>query len=200
MRRLGLICVFAACGGSGSSTPDPDGPPATDDGAVDPDGPPPDTSTAFAITSPVFDEGGNIPATFTCDGANTSPQLDWVNAPAGTMSFAIILSDLTKPLIHSVIYDIPANLTGLPADVDPLYEPQDVLGAHQTRAFSTQFGYAGPCPPGPDGVHQYEFALYALDVAVLPGASMQTNRTDAAILIEAHRLTRVTLTAGYDRN
>lgn len=200
MRRLGLICVFAACGGSGSSTPDPDGPPATDDGAVDPDGPPPDTSTAFAITSPVFDEGGNIPATFTCDGANTSPQLDWVNAPAGTMSFAIVFTDTTNGLIHSVIYDIPANVTGLPADVDPLYEPQDVVGAHQTRAFSNQFGYAGPCPPANDGPHLYEFALYALDATPLPTATMQTTRVQAKALIEAHDLARVTLSANYDRN
>ncbi len=184
------------CGGESSDTPDGQ----TSDGPGT-DGPVDTAPPAFTLTSPAFVQDAAIPEEISCNGADTSPQLDWVGAPAGTLSFAIVFTDLTisPNLIHSVIYDIPANLGGLPADVDKAFSPTDVPGAHQTRNFrgANNFGYAGPCP---GSAHVYEFKLYALDVATLPGAMMSTNQAGAKTLIEEHDLASTTLSGTYDPN
>jgi Raf kinase inhibitor-like YbhB/YbcL family protein len=199
MKRLGLLAILLAACGGGDSPAKPDGP-ASDgpaaDSPQDPDGP----AAAFAITSTAFAEGQPIPDTHGCDQDNNSPQLDWVNPPANTQSFAIVFTDKTNGLIHSIIFDIPANLTGLPADVDNAFEPPDVPGAKQTASYQAQLrGYNGPCPGPADPAHTYEFALYALDVAVLPNLGMQTSRAQAKTAIEAHDLAQTTLTGTFER-
>ncbi|MCW5806620.1 MAG: YbhB/YbcL family Raf kinase inhibitor-like protein [Deltaproteobacteria bacterium] len=190
MKRLAFVLAVAACGND-SNSPAIDAPPAVD--APAPDGP-----GTFTLTSPMLTEGAAFALDNTCAGADVSPQFDWVSPPAGTMSFAMTLIDKTIPngFVHSVIYDIPGTATGLPADVDKAYEPADVPGAHQTASFRPQVrGYAGPCP---QQIHTYEFALHALDVAALPGATMQTNRQQAITLIEQHSLGKATLTGSHD--
>ena len=121
-------------------------------------------------------EGGAIATVNTCDGANTSPALAWRNAPAGTMSFAVVLTDKTNGLVHSVIYDIPSTATGLPANVEKTYAPANVPGAHQTAAYNGNRGYAGPCPPA-GTPHTYEFAVHALNAAALPGERLTSARS-----------------------
>jgi len=185
--------VVAGCGG-GDGNPATDGPPSSD-GPGGGDAPTDTPPTAFALTSPAYSEGGTIPVDQTCNGANTSPQLDWVGGPAGTMSFAVVLTDKSNNLIHAVIYDIPSTNTGLPADVDKVFAPADVPGAHQTTSYDPSVrGYNGPCPPS---THTYEMKLFALDVAALPGATMQTTRAQAVVLIDQHDLAAATLTATY---
>ncbi len=203
MRHLGLVLLVLAvgCGGKDGGTPDPDGPGGSD-GPGGGDGPAADgPAGAFALTSPAFTEGTAIPQEITCDGNDTSPQLDWTGVPAGTMSFAVVLTDTTivNGFLHSVIYDIPANLIGLPADVEKVFDPTDVTGAHQTRNFrgGTNFGYAGPCP---QNTHTYEFKLYALDVATLPGATVNTSMAQAKAAIEMHDIEATTLSGAYDPN
>jgi Raf kinase inhibitor-like YbhB/YbcL family protein len=191
-----LTLVVAGCGG-GDSNPAVDGPPSGDGPGVDM---PIDTPTVFALTSPTVTEGGTIPTEQTCDGANTSPALDWVAVPAGALSLAIVFTDKNNDLRHSAIYDIPISATGLPADVDKVFSPPDVPGAHQARNFSGGSGYAGPCPPINDGAHVYEQKLYALDVATLPGVNMATTAPQVETRILEHDLASVTLTASYDRN
>ena len=198
MRRFAWLAVFVIACGGGDSSETPDGPGPSD--GPESDGPDPDgPAGVFAITSPLYADGGAIPVEITCDGA--SPQLDWVNAPVGTMSFAVVFTDMSinNGFLHSVIYDIPASLDGLPADVEKVFAPTDVTGAHQTRNFrgGTNFGYAGPCP---QTAHVYEFKLYALDVSALPGATMNTTMAQAKITIEDHDPASATLTGTYDPN
>ena len=72
------------------------------------------------IQSQAFDEGGIIPAKYTCDGANISPPLSWSNVPEGTRSFALICDDPDAPMgtwVHWVIFNIPANVNELPKNV-----------------------------------------------------------------------------------
>lgn len=201
MKRLGCLAVLlAACGGgSGDDAPlDPDGPAATDGPAPDtqlPDGP----AGAFALMSTAFAEGATIPMEHTCNGNNTSPPLAWSGAlPAGTLSFAMVLTDKSNNLIHTVIYDIPAGRMDLPADVDrAVFEPADVPGAKQTKSFNNgPLGYRGPCPPN---LHTYEFAIIALDVANLLNLDANSTTIQGNAQIQMHDLAKVTLTGTYDQ-
>ena len=194
MRTIVLgVVLLGACGGDGGGT-------AIDAAAVD--SPPADSptgvdaQTAFALTSPTITEGQPIPAVHACTGADTSPQFVWAGAPAGSMSYALVLTDLSfNNFVHSVIYDIPGTASGLPADVDKVYAPSDVAGAHQTLAFDgTTRGYRGPCP---NAMHTYEFALYALSTPTLPGATMSTARGAAVTMIMANAIASTKLTATF---
>lgn len=181
----------------------------TDPGAVDArvqdgssvDDAPIDTpANVFTLTSPTVSEGVAIPAVHSCDGANTSPALAWTNPPANTMGFAVVLTDRYNMLVHAVIYDIPSTLTELPADIEKVYAPADVPGAHQTVNYmgGNNRGYAGPCPPPADPAHNYEFAVYAINATTL-GAAMNTDRASAMTLITNKMLGVAKLTGTFDR-
>ena len=115
-------------------------------------------------------------------------------------SFAVVLTDKSNNLVHWVIYDIPASAAGLPASVEKVYAPTNVAGAHQTASYQASTrGYLGPCPPMNGGAHTYEFAVFGLDVAALPGASMTTTRPQAVTLIDQHKTATAKLTGMYMR-
>jgi Raf kinase inhibitor-like YbhB/YbcL family protein len=195
MKRLFVAFLVVGCGGGDSTSIDATGP---DDTLPNPDGLEPDAPEGgFSMTSPAFVEGQAIPVVHTCDGANTSPQLEWGTFD-GALSYSLVFTDLSNNLIHWVIYDIPASATGLPADVDKVFEPPDVAGAKQTLSFgqSGTRGYLGPCPPNE---HTYEYKVYAIDVATLPGTSQLTNRSQAEAIILQHDLGSAALSGTYER-
>ncbi|MDI3544780.1 MAG: hypothetical protein PWP68_197 [Rikenellaceae bacterium] len=119
-------------------------------------------SANIIVKSNSFSDGGMIPAKYTCDGANISPQLSWDNAPKGTKSFVLICEDPDAPMgtfTHWILYDIPADVHELSENL-----PKDKIlpnGAKQGIADFKKIGYGGPCPP--NGTHRYYFKLYALD-------------------------------------
>ncbi|HOB26711.1 MAG TPA: YbhB/YbcL family Raf kinase inhibitor-like protein [Bacteroidales bacterium] len=119
-------------------------------------------STNIIVKSDSFSDGGMIPAKYTCDGANISPQLSWDNAPKDTKSFVLICEDPDAPMgtfTHWILYDIPADVHELPENL-----PKDKVlpnGAKQGIADFKKIGYGGPCPPS--GTHRYYFKLYSLD-------------------------------------
>jgi hypothetical protein len=120
----------------------------------------------FAITSPAFAHNTEIPAVCTCEGADTSPRLEWTGAPSGTKSFALVVEDPDAPdpaapkrvWIHWVLYNIPTDATHLPEAVSDL-----PAGTLEGTNDWNRTGYGGPCPP--IGHHRYFFKLYALDTA-----------------------------------
>ncbi|MGE0401892.1 MAG: YbhB/YbcL family Raf kinase inhibitor-like protein [Kofleriaceae bacterium] len=130
---------------------------------------------------------------------NQSPALAWTNPPAGTMSFALVFTDIfnpQSPFLHSVMFDIPATVTELPANVEKAYAPTNVPGAHQTLGYNgSTRGYLGPCPQ--NGNHIYEFAIYALPTATLAGATMTTSLMSAATMIKANNLGVAKLTGTH---
>jgi Raf kinase inhibitor-like YbhB/YbcL family protein len=143
----------------------------------------------MVLTSSGFVEGAMIPSDFTCAGTNVSPPLQWTPGPSGTMSYAVILTDRTTGavLIHSIIYDIPSNVTSLPMNVDKLANPSTPAGAKQLHAYdNTTYGYMGPCPNGV--LHNYEFSVRAVDVAALPGVMTTSMRTVVEPIITMHTL------------
>ncbi len=122
----------------------------------------------FQLRSPAFQNGGVIPREYTCDGRDVSPPLEWSGAPEGARSYALIMYDPDAPagtFIHWVLYDIPAQRTGLPEAV-PGRERVEGVGVQGVNDFG-RIGYGGPCPPRWHGEHRYFFALHALSVESL---------------------------------
>lgn len=154
-------------------------------------------STGFTLTSSAYAEGGVIPRTHVCmrdDGMNSSPPLAWSGAPAGTMSYAVFFTDATTSFRHSAIYDIPATLAALPADVDRTAMPSDVPGARQPNGYPGTPGYAGPCPRA---MHRYRFTIYAINTATLPGLTASSSLAAVEAAMIANSLGTATLTGTY---
>ncbi len=161
---------------------------------------------AFSLTSPTFIGGqklGNehVFNGFGCSGGNHSPEVAWRDPPSGTKSFALTLYDPDAPTgsgwWHWVVVNIPASVSGLPADAgsDSGALP---AGAIQTRTDFGKPGFGGACPPAGSKPHHYILTLYALDVDKLPidsGASAAL----AGFYINAHSLGKASITATYNR-
>jgi Raf kinase inhibitor-like YbhB/YbcL family protein len=117
----------------------------------------------LTVTTTAFKEGNPIPRDYTGDGKNISPPLHWSGAPEHTQSYALICSDPDAPSgvwIHWVIFNIPADATGLKEGVAKKALLPD--GAAQGINSGHAIGYDGPAPP-PGPAHRYYFHVYALD-------------------------------------
>jgi Raf kinase inhibitor-like YbhB/YbcL family protein len=119
----------------------------------------------FVLRSGAFENGHAIPARFTCDGANVSPDLRWIGVPHGTSALALIVDDPdARGFAHWLVYNIAVTPTGRLAAAVP-------RSAGTPRQGINDFGrrgYDGPCPPA--GRHRYRFTLFALDHALsIPG-------------------------------
>ena len=153
--------------------------------------------SAMQLTSSAFSEGQEIPAKYTCDGANVSPALKWNGAPAETKSFALIVDDPDAPVgtwVHWVLFDLPGTTTELP---EALVKGQYVAGgARQGLNDFKHLGYGGPCPPG-GKAHRYVFKLYALDrlLELKPGA----NKKEVERALDKHTLAQGQLIGLYKR-
>ena len=148
------------------------------------------------VSSTAFKEGEAIPKKYTCDGENVSPPLEWSNIPKGTKSIALIADDPDAPRgtwVHWVLFNIPADVNGLPENVPPRSTLKN--GARHGINDSRKLGYDGPCPPG--GTHRYFFKLYALGVEL----SLETGATKTQLLkaMEGHILGEGRLMGKYKR-
>jgi Raf kinase inhibitor-like YbhB/YbcL family protein len=141
------------------------------------------------LRSEDFEDNGNIPSEFTCDGRDISPQLSWEDVPAETKSFALSVTDPDAPggtWIHWLVHDIPRDVRSIDRGSLP-------KGAKQVE---NDFGikdYGGPCPPS--GTHRYIFTLYALNVERLEGV----NKHNFFDKVEKHTLEKAVLKGLYKR-
>ena len=103
--------------------------------------------------------------TFGCHGENISPALQWENAPAGTQAFAVTMYDKDAPtgsgFWHWLIFNIPADVTGLKSDAGNPAKGLAPAGSIQSASDYGAPGYGGPCPP-PGLIHEYLITVYAL--------------------------------------
>ncbi len=148
---------------------------------------------AFTLNSTAFKGGASIPARFTCDGQNLSPQLDWSGAPAPAKSFVLIVDDPDAPsgtFTHCVLFDVPGN-------AHSLSEGQQGVG-HSGRNDFSKNDYGGPCPPRGHGAHRYFFTLSALDVATL-GLSDGATRQQVEAKMQGHVVGTAKVMGKYER-
>lgn len=131
---------------------------------------------SLTLTSPAFEHEGNIPAEYTCDGKDISPELNWRGIPDEARSLVLIVDDPDAPdpaapkmtWVHWVLYNLPISSIGLGKGIRDGDLP---VGTLQGLNDWKREGYGGPCPP--KGRHRYFHKLYALDT-VLPDLSRPT--------------------------
>jgi Raf kinase inhibitor-like YbhB/YbcL family protein len=118
----------------------------------------------FPISSSSFPEGELIPARYTCDGENRSPELAWKDLPTATRSIALLVEDPDAPggvFTHWVLYNLPPSIRSLP-EGQPRTATMPGNGTQGINDFR-RAGYDGPCPPA-GSTHRYYFKLMALDI------------------------------------
>ena len=125
----------------------------------------------FTITSASFKDGaylakknaGANKANPNCVGENVSPPFAWSNVPAGTTSFALVMTDPDgrgTGVDHWIAYGIPASVTGFAEN--EVGKPSDkYVGGIGTAKQSI---YLGPCTPPGTSPHHYTFILIATDL------------------------------------
>jgi Raf kinase inhibitor-like YbhB/YbcL family protein len=155
---------------------------------------------SLILTSSAFQHNASIPTKYTCDGEDVSPPLDWNQIPAEAKSLVLIVDDPDAPdpaapkmtWVHWVLYNLPADTTGLMEAVDSENLPAGTLqGLNDWK----RTGYGGPCPP--IGRHRYYHNLYALDT-VLRELSAPT-KAQLEIAIKGHIIEQAELIGTYRR-
>jgi len=142
------------------------------------------------VTSSAFQQGGNIPSKFTCDGADTSPPLQITGVPSEAKSLVLISDDPDAPsglFTHWVVWNIPPHTSSIAEGS----VPNAVQG---TNDFGKS-GYGGPCPPS--GTHRYYFKLFALDHELDLRSGAKRNQLDAAM--KGHVIAQGELMGRYSR-
>jgi Raf kinase inhibitor-like YbhB/YbcL family protein len=126
------------------------------------------------ITSSAFQEGGNIPSKFTCDGGNASPPLQITGIPSEAKTLVLIADDPDAPgglFTHWLVWNIPAQTNSIAEGSVP-------KGVHGTNDFGKS-GYGAPCPPS--GTHRYYFRVFALDRELTLPAGAKRSQLDGAM-------------------
>ena len=142
------------------------------------------------ITSSAFQEGGNIPSKFTCDGGDNSPPLQISEIPSSAKSLALVVDDPDAPsglFTHWIVWNISPQTNGIAEGT----APKGVQGTSDLG----KSGYGGPCPPS--GTHRYYFKIFALDRELNLPSGTKRNQLDAAI--KGHVVAQGELMGRYSR-
>jgi Raf kinase inhibitor-like YbhB/YbcL family protein len=167
----------------------------------------PARAAGFQLTSPDIKPNSTIDKKFEanvfgCTGENKSPALKWSGAPKDTKSFVVTVYDPDAPtgsgFWHWFVYNIPANVTELPADAGAQGGANLPKGAAMNRIDYGFAAWGGPCPPEGDKPHRYVFTVYALKTDKLdlpPDATAAV----AGFMTNANKIASASFTAKYGR-
>lgn len=154
----------------------------------------------MTLTSPDFEDRGEIPRVHTCEGADRSPALTFSGVPAEAKSLALVVEDPDAPdpaapkrvWIHWLLYNLPPTTGGLPGGAE---QPTLPRGTREGLNDWKHTGYGGPCPP--IGRHRYFFRLYALD-RLLPELPV-LDRRSLDLAMKGHLLGTAELMGTYQK-
>jgi Raf kinase inhibitor-like YbhB/YbcL family protein len=144
----------------------------------------------ITVISPSFIDGGKIDkkhSALSCQGQNVPFDIKWTQI-SEAKSYLIIIDDpdapsrkhpRTKPFVHAVYYDIPANALSL--------NKNNTISSIGAIAGLNDFGntqFDGPCPPAGSGTHRYYIKVYALNITSL---ELKAGATKEQVLEKAHK-------------
>jgi Raf kinase inhibitor-like YbhB/YbcL family protein len=143
---------------------------------------------SLIISSSAFENEGNIPAKYTCEGEEINPPLHVDNIPDGTQTLAIIVEDPDAPkgtFDHWLVWNIPP---------ESIIEENRIPGISGKNS-AGKTGYHGPCPPS--GYHRYYFHVFALDSSLNLQAGSDKRTLQAAM--EPHVLAKGSVMGKYKK-
>ena len=146
-------------------------------------------ASSISISSPAFQAGSDIPAKFTCNGTNISPEIQIRGVPNEAKSLVLIVDDPDAPrglFTHWIVWNIDPKTTRVAENSAP-------AGAVQGTNDFGKRSYGGPCPPS--GTHRYFFKIFALDTKLDLKPSARRAELDAAM--RGHVLAQGELMARY---
>ena len=147
------------------------------------------------LASSSFQHGADIPAHYTSDGEDVSPELSWGDAPAETKSFVLIVHDPDAPrpggFTHWTVYNISPEVNHIQENM-PRIEVVSGFGT-QGKNDADNIGYMGPAPPS--GTHRYFFRLYALNTTLDLSAGAIPKEVSAAM--KGHVIAQAELMGTY---
>ena len=138
-------------------------------------------SLNMTVTSTEFDHRRRIPRKYSCSEDDISAPITWSAPPEGAVSLAVAVESNQNPgapWSHWVVWGIPADAAGLPADVAKTHEAPSIgPAARQGTNDDGNVGWNGPCPPEvrhvwsgggalEDPVKQYTFRVFALNAEI----------------------------------
>ena len=132
-------------------------------------------ASSVSVATSAFQAGGDIPAKFTCNGANVNPELKIKGVPNEAKSLVLIVDDPDAPrglFTHWVLWNIDPKTTDISENSVP------AGGVQGTNDFGKR-NYGGPCPPS--GTHRYFFKIFALNSKVDLKPSARRAELDAAM-------------------
>ena len=162
--------------------------------------PPMPAPPPFTLTSSSFQDGGVIPDKYT--SANTSgavsPALSWVNPPAGTVTYTLIMHDPDnapqkhiQDTLHWLMFNIPGSTTSLPEGIPAQAQLPDGSIQAKTRVV----GFMGP---GARTIyHHYTIELFALDTKLDLGPDATRDQVISAI--DGHILGKAVIEGRFHR-
>ncbi len=143
------------------------------------------------VTSSAFQEGGNIPSKFTCDGADVNPAVRFEGVPAEAKSLLLIVDDPDAPVglfTHWLVWNIDPKTSEIAESSAP-------GGAVQGTNDFPKKGYGGPCPPS--GTHRYYFKIFALDQTL--DLKPDAKRAEVDTAMRGHVIAQGELMGRYSR-
>lgn len=121
------------------------------------------TVANMVVSTPAVDGSGALSRTYTCDGKNVSPPLEWQGVPSSAKELAVFVMNVA-PVNGKIFFDwavagIPPTSTGMGSGAVP-------QGAVVGKNSEGKQGYS-LCPAGSEG-ETYVIAVYALEQRTNP--------------------------------
>lgn len=169
------------------------------------------STTAFAesfkLSSSDIKEGQQMSSAhefqgFGCNGGNKSPQLRWEGEPDGTEAFAIMAYDPDAPTgsgwWHWQVVNIPKGINEIPAGAGDISKNLMPEGITNIKNDYGVLGFGGACPPKGNGIHRYQFTIYALSKKLDLPADASGALT--GYMVKANSIASSTIEATYQRD
>ena len=141
----------------------------------------------FSLSSPDFEEGGEIPKRCGYKHGNMRPEINFDNFPENANAIGIIMDD---PDAMGAVGKVWVHWLKCLSAVN---DEEDTLPALIGKNDFGELGYGGPAPP--DKRHTYIFKVYALDT--MPDLEQGYSKQELEDAMKGHIIAEAKLTGTF---